>query len=178
MKFSTFIMNYYVIGRSYTCLVIEYDTEISSLGPYDSEDFRWLYGYIDQYDRLMCFFKSGRPFALGARKNIWKIELVNVNYKEMFMVSKCGKRGHLPYILFIAWFQAWKKRRVVIRLMAPIKFSHFIMNYVVCSSSTCLVTKYDAEISSLGLYDSEDFRWLYGYIDLYVDVFFLKVENL
>ena len=104
--------------------------------------------------------------------NIWKIELVNVNYKEMFMASKGGKRGHLPYILFIARFHAWKKKRVVTRLMAPIEFSHFIMNYVVCSSFTCLVIEYDAEISSLGPYDSEDFRWLYGYIDLYVDVFF------
>ena len=39
------------------------------------------------------------------------------------------------------------------------------MNYVVDSSSTFLVTEYDAEISSLGLYESEDFRWLYGHID-------------
>ena len=112
------------------------------------------------------------PLLCVQENNIWKIELVNVNYKEMFMVSKGGKRGHLPYILFIARFQAWKKRRVVTRLTAPIGFSHFIMSYVVCSSSTCLVTEYDAEISSLGLYDSEYFRWLYGYIDLYVDVFF------
>ena len=112
------------------------------------------------------------PLLCVQENNIWKIELVNVNYKEMFMVSKGGKRGHLPYILFIARFHAWKKKRVVTRLMAPIEFSHFIMNYVVCSSFTCLFIEYDAEISSLGPYDSEDFRWLYGYIDLYVDVFF------
>ena len=68
VKFSCFIMNYYVIGSSYTFLVTEYDAEIGSLGLYDSEDFRWLYGYIDLSHRLMCFFKSGRPFALCARK--------------------------------------------------------------------------------------------------------------
>ena len=71
------------------------------------------------------------PLLCVQENNIWKIELVNVNYKEMFMVSKGGKRGHLPYILFIARFHAWKKKRVVTRLMAPIEFSHFIMNYVV-----------------------------------------------
>ena len=68
-----FIMNYYVIGRSYTCLVTEYDAEISSLGLYDYEDFRWFYAYIDLYHRLMCFFKSGRPFALCARKQHMEI---------------------------------------------------------------------------------------------------------
>ena len=39
------------------------------------------------------------------------------------------------------------------------------MNYVVDGSSTFLVTEYDAEISSLGPYESDDFRWLYGHIE-------------
>ena len=71
--------------------------------------------------------------------------------KKCLWSAKVGK-GVTYHIFFHSGFQAWK-------------FSHFIMNYVVDSSSTFLVTEYDAGISSLGLYESEDFRWLYGHID-------------